>query len=486
MRRLPLGGTKLYFSPMGRKIRRVISTLVLSAVVLSTHALSTDDLVQKAMENSTTIRTLNINRENTLLNRQISDVDPTLSVTVSSGSLTISKEEMGKSIFYMNPYAVITLPEKNDSTLSFKLSNVTRLYKSGDSYLSFTPDVTYSKTIKLDSYIDTREDITKLSSQISQDISYQKSLIQFQNGVLQSIASIMQTEMSIKSSRISYERMVKDRETALVSGDITPDSLKDLQSQMRLDSTRVALETLEKRYADLLKTFRDNYGIDYERPDSVRDAVLSIEALESGNSTVLLSDMSLQIARQAVDVASGTSTKLQLGANTNMTMVQTNGNDLTTSANGSVSGTISGSNYSIGAEAGTDYRSDEFFPYITIKGTWSNKKTTQTEALTLQSLQNKVILAQIDYDNAVASYKNEVASLKSDISSHLSDVSQFEVSANYNRQILERTQQMYDKGIVTARELEDARLNVEKDENQAMIYRINALVLENRIAALQL
>ena len=143
----------------------------------------------------------------------------------------------------MNPYAVITLPEKNDSTLSFKLSNVTRLYKSGDSYLSFTPDVTYSKTIKLDSYIDTREDITKLSSQISQDISYQKSLMQFQNGVLQSIASIMQTEMSIKSSRISYERMVKDRETALVSGDITPDSLKDLQSQMRLDSTRVALET---------------------------------------------------------------------------------------------------------------------------------------------------------------------------------------------------------------------------------------------------
>ncbi|MBQ5391872.1 MAG: hypothetical protein IIU44_05835, partial [Spirochaetales bacterium] len=83
-------------------------------------------------------------------------------------------------------------------------------------------------------------------------------------------------------------------------------------------------------------------------------------------------------------------------------------------------------------------------------------------------------------------YKNDVASLKADISSHLSDISQFEVSANYNRLILERTQQMYDKGIVTLRELEDARLNVEKDENQAMIYRINALVLENRIAALQL
>ena len=483
---MPFCTAKQYFSSMGRKIRRVISTLVLSAMVLSAHALSADDLVQKAMENSTTIRTLNINRENTILNRQISDVEPTMSVTISSGNVTVQKEEVGKSIFMMSPYATITLPEKNDSTLTFKLSNVTRFYKSGDSYVSFTPDVTYSKLIKLDSYFDTREDITKLSNQISQDISYQKSLIQFQNSFLQSLSAIIQSEISIKSSRLSYERLVQDRETSLASGDITPDSLKDLQSQMRVDSTRVALESLEKKHADLLKSFRENYGFDYERPDSVRDADLSIEALESGNSTVLLSDMSLQIAKQAVDVAAGTSTKLQLGANTNMTMVQTNGNDLNTTVNGSVSGTISGSNYSIGAEAGADYRSDELFPYVTIRGTWSNKKTTQTDALTLQSLQNKVILAQIDYDNAVQSYKNEVASLKSDVSNHLSDLSQFEVSSNYNRLILERTQQMYDKGIVTKRDLEDAQLSVEKDEVQAMIYKISALILENRIAALQL
>ena len=483
---MPICTAKQYFSSMGRKIRRVISTLVLSAMVLSAHALSADDLVQKAMENSTTIRTLNINRENTILNRQISDVEPTMSVTISSGNVTVQKEEVGKSIFMMSPYATIILPEKNDSTLTFKLSNVTRFYKSGDSYVSFTPDVTYSKLIKLDSYFDTREDITKLSNQISQDISYQKSLIQFQNSFLQSLSAIIQSEISIKSSRLSYERLVQDRETSLASGDITPDSLKDLQSQMRVDSTRVALESLEKKHADLLKSFRENYGFDYERPDSVRDADLSIEALESGNSTVLLSDMSLQIAKQAVDVASGTSTKLQLGANTNMTMIQTNGNDLNTTVNGSVSGTISGSNYSIGAEAGADYRSDELFPYVTIRGTWSNKKTTQTDALTLQSLQNKVILAQIDYDNAVQSYKNEVASLKSDVSNHLSDLSQFEVSSNYNRLILERTQQMYDKGIVTKRDLEDAQLSVEKDEVQAMIYKISALILENRIAALQL
>ena len=125
---MPFCTAKQYFSSMGRKIRRVLSTLVLSAMVLSAHALSADDLVQKAMENSTTIRTLNINRENTILNRQISDVEPTMSVTISSGNVTVQKEEVGKSIFMMSPYATITLPEKNESTLTFKLSNVTRFY----------------------------------------------------------------------------------------------------------------------------------------------------------------------------------------------------------------------------------------------------------------------------------------------------------------------------------------------------------------------
>ena len=76
--------------------------------------------------------------------------------------------------------------------------------------------------------------------------------------------------------------------------------------------------------------------------------------------------------------------------------------------------------------------------------------------------------------------------LRSDISSHLSDVAQFEVSARYDSLILDTTQQMFDKGLVTTRDLEDAMLAVEKDEVQALVYKLNALVLENRIAALQL
>ena len=486
MKRLPFGGTGGYFSPMGRRIRRLISIAVLACTAVSLGALSADDIVRSAMENSTTVRTLNINRENALLNRQISDASPVTSVTLSTGDVTVQKESLGTPVFTMGPSATVTFPEGDDGTLSLGLSNITRLYKSGDSSVTFTPDATYRKTISLKSYKDTSNDLKKASGELSQDVSYEKSLIQFEIGVLQSIANIMQSEISLKTGRISYERQVIDRQAALVSGDITPDSLKDLQSQMSLETRRVALESSRARHEELLKTFRDNYGIDYETPDSVRDAKLEIDVLEQGNSTVLLAEISLELAKQSLDAMTGTATKLDLGANASIPVTLTNGQDTDAVINGSVSGTITGANYSVGARAGASYRSDELYPYISVTGTWSNKKTSNTDAMTIQSLNNNVILAQMDYDSAVAQYRNDVESLRTSISDHLSDVAQFEVSADYNRMILERIQEMYDKGLVTARDLEDAKLNVEKDEVQALVYRLNALVLENRIAALQL
>ena len=460
--------------------------IVLSTAAMCASALSADDIVAAALESSTTVRTLNINRENTLINREIADTDPKMTVSLSTGEVTVQKEGTGNPVFTMGPSATLTLPEVNDSTVSFGLSNVTRIYRSGDSTVTFTPDASYRRTIDISSYKDTSGDISKLSSRISQDVAYEKSLLQFRINVLQSIAAIMQSEISVKSGRITYERLVADRNTALASGELTEGSLSDLQSQMTIESRRVAQESAEEKLVSLLKSFSTNYGIAYERPDSVREADLTVEELEGGNTTVLLAELNLELAQQALDAATGSTTKLQLGANANAPMTLTNGTDLKTVVNASVSGTVTGTNYSIGAKAGASYRSEELYPYITVSGTWSNKKNSDTDAMTIQSLTNKVILARMDYDSALQTYRSDLDDLRSSVASHLSDVAQYEVGARYNTLILERKQEMYDSGLITGRELEDARLAVEKDQVQAVVYALDALVLESRIAALQL
>ena len=469
-------------------LRKVlISILVIAMAALPLAAMTLDEMIEKAMQNSATIRSLEISRENTMISRQMDDVGQTVSVSLSTGNMTVRKERSGLTVFSVNPSVEVTLPEFSDkSTLTFNVSSSSSFDENGNTSLTVTPEAAYKKTINLDSFTDTRDDIAKRMNVLRQDMSYKKSLLQFRNTFMQSVSTILQSQSSLKSQEVTYSRLVNDYEESLEAGDITKDSLKDLQTRMSIDNRRVSIENAEKRLQDQLKSFHDSYGFDFVQPDSIREASLDLIVDEYGNTNVLLSEMSLESARQAVEVAAGTANKLQLGANADVPVTTDNWESPTMTANASVSGTLAGANYSLGARAGANYANEDLYPYITITGTWKNKTTAKTDELTLQTLKNQLVLAEMDYEDTVASYKSEITSLRDSINNLSTEVSMFEVSAQYNRMILERTLDMYDRGLATDREVEDARLTVESDEIQAMVYKINALVIENNIAMSQL
>ena len=79
---------------------------------LPVFAISADALVQKAMENSVAMKTLEINRENNELSLRTKDEKDTLSVSVSSGEVSFQKESPGKSFFSMGPSAVFQTPQE--------------------------------------------------------------------------------------------------------------------------------------------------------------------------------------------------------------------------------------------------------------------------------------------------------------------------------------------------------------------------------------
>ena len=470
---------------------RKIPVCILIAVVatFSIFSMTIDDMVAKAMENSSTIRTLELNRENSLITKQINDADDSISVTVKSGDVTVRKEGSPRApnaaFVSFSPSVDVQLPEFNNTNVGFGVSNSTSIRKNGDATTTVTPYASYKHTVDMDSFTDTRDDITKRTNELKLEQNYKKSKLQFENSVLQSISSILQSQSSIKSQQLTYDRLVLDYENGLSNGDITKDSVKDLQTKMNIDSKRVSLENAKDKLSKALESFKKNYGYDFEVPESIRTANLDFTESAYGNTTVLLAELALETARQAVSVAEGTSNKFQLGADASMPMTFYNTNkDPSVAAEASVSGTITGSNYSVGAKAGGYYTisDSEFYPYVTISGTWKNKTTTQTDELNLQSLRNKVLLAQIDYDNALQTYRNDSASLRSDIEDYENTLSQFEVSATYNALIFASTQKMHDSGLATDRELEDAKMKVDSDKIQRMIYMINALVLENNIA----
>lgn len=469
-------------------IRKIlVICIVLCASVFGVFAMSADDIIEKAIQNSVAIKTLELNRENSIITRKIDDVEEGVSVTVSSGNVTFRKENEVIPFFTMGPSLEVALPQKDDTTVSFKLENNSSFSTDGEYMTSLTPSANYKQIINLDSFKDTRKDVTKKMAQIREDMSYQRSLLQFRTTVLQDVLTILKSQSSILDQEVNYKRLVSDYETAIASGDITKEGLKDLQARMKIENARVTLESAKAKLETSLKQFKDDYGFDFEAPDSVRSTSLSFEENKGGNTAVLLAELNLSLANQEVEIATGTTNKLQLGAAAGVpvTWAKDSGTDSSMYAN--LSGTIVGSNYSVGASANLSYDfADNFDPSITIVGTWHNKTTATTDDLNLQTLKNKVILAQIDYDDAVSEYKNGCASLRTSIGDYITELEQFEVSADYDLKILERVKEMYALGLVTERDLEDAQNVVNADEIKRTTLAINALIIENNIAINQL
>lgn len=467
--------------------KTLVICIILYVAVSGVFAMSADDIINKAIQNSVTIKTLELDRENSIISRKIDDAEEGVSVTVSSGNVTFRKEIATSPFFSIGPSLEISLPEKNDTTVSFKLENSSSFFTDGEYRTGLTPSANYKQTINLDSFTDTRKDVTKKMAQIREDLNYQRSLLQFRIKVLQDILSILKSQSSILDQEVTYKRLVSDYDTAIASGEITKEGLKDLQARMKIENTRVALDSARTKLENSLRQFKDDYGFDFEAPDSVRSASLSFEENKGGNTTVLLAELALNLANQEVEIAMGSTNKLQLGAGAGVPVTWTKGSGTDSSMYANLSGTIVGSNYSVGAVARLDYDfADALDPSITIVGTWHNKTTGTTDDLNLQTLKNKVILAQIDYEDAVSGYRNNCSDLRTSISDYITELEQFEVSADYDLKILERVKEMYSLGLVTARDVEDAQIVVDADVIKRTTLAINALIIENNIAINQL
>jgi len=478
-------------------MRKLITSFVILSFGICLFAADLETIIQSAMDSSQTIKTLNINRQNTELSWQSQDLEEErVSITLSTGSITVQGEASGSPVFSMGPSADVTLPETDNGTvISFGLDNTTKIYTSGSSSLTLTPYADLTRTISIDSYTDTREEITKLKNRVQQNMNYQKSLLQFRSSVIESIISILKAEMSLSSSQLSYDRALADYTNDIASGSIMEGSLKDLQAQMKLESQKVTLDNQKAKLQTLLDSFKQSFGIDYEMPEDIREADLTLEVKAEGNTSVLVSGYDLELAKQELSVATGTSKSLVLGASADapFTYSGTSTSDIWTSGiEGSMSASITASNYSIGAKAGASYEysfdssTGEFVPYITITGKWTNETSSKADELEVQTLQNKVILAQMEYDDALESYRSDASDIEQEIADLEVEMSQFEISAKYNTLILEHTLQLYEAGLSTQRDVEDAQNDVDNDGIQRIIYALQELLIENDIAMLQL
>jgi hypothetical protein len=108
------------------------------------------------------------------------------------------------------------------------------------------------------------------------------------------------------------------------------------------------------------------------------------------------------------------------------------------------------------------------------------------DTLNLQKLQNKVLLAQIEYNDALNTYLYDATSLNGDIAAwKLSHSMQANTEA-YHQMELTQQKALLKKGLVRESGVADAAFTVAQDAYDRNIDLLEGLVLQNQIDSLSL
>lgn len=460
------------------KKRLVLFLCALLCVQSMVFAIDIDSLVESAVANSDSIEKLRITKENSLVSSQLADLEDETKVSVSSGTLLVQKDS-----FSMNPSVNVSLGGLDDDlSVDFGVANSTFIGFGNELKSStVTPSASVSKTFDLSSFVDERDSISKTINALQRELNYSKGVLEFENGVINDVLSIIQTTISIETSQRELDRRQRNYESDIALGVINEGSLSDMKAQMELSKLSTSLENSKTQLETAKRNFYNDYGIAYEDVDSVREAVLDVVASSEGNTSVMVSKLNLDKTQQELDAKTGdTGETLRLSSSLETPVTFSSGTDAKASVSGNVGAMISGSNYSVSATANAKY-DGSFTPSLTIQGTWSNRTDRKATDLEVLTLENDLIVAQMNYDSAKQSYDDTVRALSIEVQNHRATVEAFEVEAKYNKMILEYTTTLYEKGMASDSELSDAQAAVSKDDANRIVYALQALVLENRI-----
>ncbi len=476
---------------MKKFFKRVTATLVLLSLLLTpVFAATSEDLLRTAKENSSEVKTYERTKENTLLLKSQSEIQGT-TVSVQSGVM-YSEDTFAlgyqDSVLPTSSVSVV-FPEIGDGLYINTGVSLSQINLKEKSAFSVTPSLSLTKNLELKSFSDTRSTLEDRITELRAEYTYQSNMISFENSFYQSIISILNAQLSLEKAQRSYNRSQATYEKQINTGLLTKDSLPALQVELSLESSLSSIESSKANLESLLKDFKDRYGMDFEAPDSVREADLTLVEDESLSTSVTVARLSLESAKQDLYEQNGHSGNLKATASVTPTISFDNNYDyLSSSMRASVGASYTDKNWSVSATVSdtTDFESP-LSPVVTLSGKWSNSSSTsKSNEITEKRLTNTVLEKQSDLDKAISTYSSSIQSLKSSINEFKLSESQSRITRDYHTKTLEMTQKLYDNSMASIESLEDALFDVKSDSINATILSLQALILENRIKLINL
>ena len=294
-----------------KKASGLILLLALSGATL--WATDYSVILQKATENSPEMRNAELTYQNSLLTQQQNDLDDSVKVTVSTGETGISIPfqsthevesilggvRQSNTELSLTPTVEVVLPNDGQTTIT-ATSGLGFQYADG-SYYRVEPGISASHTFDLTGFdSDLATSISNARSSLLSEQTWQNARLSFENSVLTSIRAIVQAEQQLAEAQYNLSKAEKTLSDAIQLGNVTEGSVSYQQSVNNINLQKNNIAAYEEQIAVAGQQYTTLTGLVWDGVENLPSPDLSFQILDGGNTNVVLAQMDVQIAEQAI------------------------------------------------------------------------------------------------------------------------------------------------------------------------------------------
>ena len=464
-----------------RFIRRLVLFSLALLPMLPAYSLPLQTVVDQAFAKSVRMQNLELQKRDALLTLSKSEAEDALGITLTSGNVSATYDESTNAYTFeaAGPTASFALPNDGKTTINVGASTLS--WTPSTSAYTIAPSASVAHTITYGYTDDNRKTLSNKSSELAARSTYASSRLSFANSLYTLMQNILTNEMQLKSTEKSLADQQLSLERDLQLKLIREDSLSFLKLQSTISGLEIERNGLKATRELLLKQFESTAGFAWEGVEDIPIPSLSFKADPAGNSSVQLKAIALQHAKEelAVKQAEQTNRNLVVGGSLSANRSTSSLDTIT----GAASARLSSKPFDVSASFGTSYYpgAESFSSTLTVGGTWRNNPASASDSLTLQQLENAVLMKELEYNSALDTYLYDAASLSARIASYSMEYQMLEQTMAYNKRLLEQTEALHAKGLTTKTALEAAQFTVSQDAYQHAVQLLKGLSLETEI-----
>lgn len=494
-----------------KNFKKLIVAILVSLVIsIPLFAQSLESLLEQALSTSESVKTLELNKQQSLLTVDLNNVKKDISYSFSpyvtvdrDNSVNIySLSSLGESLLS------ITIPGSYEASKDNTIVDDTNIDLSADTtvindssnklYYNVNPKISINHNFLFGEYDTIEKDLKEEVNLISIEKDYRAGLVNYKKNLLNLFKSFNMNEKNIELTKNSINQKSRVIENKLSLEDYTKDSIIYKSDMAIVTSLKNTLTYYNTQKESLLMQYKNYTGQEFPGIDIVEEPVLTNLQNTNDSLTIQLAKLNLQIAQNKVDEENKAKERsymrLSSTLSSNQNSYKISNGSYTNNYNSDYKGAI-GVDYvadnlrlSSNLEIKTVYDSSVWDNSIKlgIGGKWTSDTKKSSDIIESKQNSNNLISKQRDLSKALLDYSYDKMTIQSDIDSWSFKYSQIKDEIRIAQENIELSKQMFELGLKSQDDVDESIFKLSQLKYDQLDVLIDGWITELSIVDIQL